>query len=57
MRVDQDKEAFEPITIVLETKQEASILHEAIEVIYQDFSGEERILLIDLSNALSECDY
>jgi len=57
MRVDQDKEAFEPITIVLETKQEASILHEAIEVIYQYFSGEKRILLIDLSNALSECDY
>lgn len=53
MKVEQ-KEIFQPITITLETEEEAKVLYNLIEKSYDKYNSgsEDRRILVDLSNKL-----
>lgn len=58
MKVEQ-KEVFYPITITLETKEEARTLYNLVEGYYGEYDkgSPERALLINLSNKLNELNF
>ena len=55
MKVKQDKSAYKPIKITLETREEAEALFNFVENWHQSepVSSPERNIAIDISNALS----
>lgn len=53
------EKVFNPIKVVLETPKEAQMFWNMIEYWYEeyDFGSEERNMLIELSDMMSEIDY
>ncbi len=58
MKIEQ-KDDFKPISIILETKEEANMFYSAIEGIYKefDYESDERLFFIAIANALSEKNF
>lgn len=55
MKIEQTKPPFNPVSIVLETCEEAEIFWNVVEQLYPQFphGSPERKMLISISNALS----
>ena len=54
MKVEQQDSEFRPITITLETREEAQIMYSIMENYTAVETDSERRLMIDIANALGE---
>ena len=57
MKVEQQDSEFRPITITLETREEAQIMYSIMENYTAVETDSERRLMIDIANAMGESDF